>query len=485
MENKLKTRVCNEKDKKAIPFFKLYQFLFFEEKYKDLSYQAKAMYTKFANKLIRGLKSESKECFYDKDGQPFITYTIKELEAELDISNSTAKRCKSALVDSGLITTKNKGKMIYVNKPEITDTTLTYDNGNKLSYFHMPKFLDFNPIYNKASLLGKMLYTVLKNRFTYTITTVKTKEESKYKDERGRVFCTFSNKNLAKLFNVCEQKIIAAKKELMVLGLLKQKSNGVNKAKRLYLYTPLRHEQLTIDEVQQEMNTKKYVLTPPEKSIGALTYKTSEVKNEVRNGSEMQSNNTGFSNTVSSNTSTNDMNTMYKESSTDHSEQDIENYRKDIKLQSFQFSPLLKRTLLNFNFKDLSTVLGILVNTKNEFNSNYGTNYTLESLDYELLEMIKRVRVRMHDENKTIRQVTGLLKASTVKEFKSYDIKCNEAHMSNYEEESVESFEERWHNKLVEISPKLKEMNVTCNSIKSSPESFEALQNELDELGVW
>lgn len=86
----------------------------------------------------------------------------------------------------------------------------------------MPKFLFDNDIYNELSVLAKLLYTVLKNRFTYTVTTVRSKSKSKYKDARGRVFCVFTNSELEDLFNVCEETIIQAKKDLMVLGLLKQ-----------------------------------------------------------------------------------------------------------------------------------------------------------------------------------------------------------------------------------------------------------------------
>ncbi|MEX2935976.1 replication initiator protein A [Staphylococcus saprophyticus] len=488
MENNLKTRTCNEKDKKNLPFIKLYRFLFSEDKYKELPYQAKGMYTKFANKLCRVMKSDFKANFYDENNQPFITYTIKELEAELGISNSTAKRCKRALIDAGLIETSKNGKMIYVNKPEITDAAMTYDNGKKLSYLHMPKFLDNNDIYSKASLLSKMLYTVVKNRFTYTISTVKTKEESKFKDKRGRVFCIFPNDELVALFNVCEQKIIEAKQELMCLGLLKQESISINKPKRLYLYTPLRHEQRSIDEVQADINTRKYVLTPPEKSIGVHTYYKQEVTNEVRNGSQMKSKNTGFSNTVSSNTSSYDMYTMYEKSETEDTEQTIENDQKDIKLQSFKFSTLLHKTLISFSLKDLSTVLGIFVNTKNEFNQHYGTDYTLEDLDFDLLQMIKRIRVKMHEENKSISQVTGLIKVSTINEFKAYDIEHNKQELYNLEGDSKEiseSFEERWNRKQAELYTKLKENRVTCSSVHKDTKSFEEIKREYDEMGVW
>ncbi|EAG7623104.1 hypothetical protein A0I99_16140, partial [Listeria monocytogenes] len=186
----------------------------------------------------------------------------------------------------------------------------TYDNGKKLSYFHMPKFFETNPNYKNASLLTRLVYTLQKDRFTLTLTNVSPKKSSSYIDERGRVFCIYANQELAKMLNVCEQSIIRAKNELEALGLLKQRQQGVNKPNRLYLYTPLRSEQLTtevfLEETQTEKNDKKYVLVPPEKSIGGRNYKRVGFKYAVDKGLNMQSNNTVI-NTVISNT----LNTIY------------------------------------------------------------------------------------------------------------------------------------------------------------------------------
>lgn len=124
MENKLETKICHERDKKNLPFIKLYQFLFFEEKYTELNYQEKLMYTQMANKQIRILKSDLSEDFLDEDSMPYIKYTIKDLQTDLGLSDSTVKRCKSNLVKAGLITTRKNGKIIYINQPTTTNTKI-------------------------------------------------------------------------------------------------------------------------------------------------------------------------------------------------------------------------------------------------------------------------------------------------------------------------------------------------------------------------
>ncbi|WP_436962353.1 replication initiator protein A [Staphylococcus shinii] len=485
MENKLETKICHERDKKNLPFIKLYQFLFFEESYANLSYQDKLMYTQMANKQIRILKSDLRNNFLDEDSKPYIKYTIKDLQTELGLSDSTVKRCKRNLVKAGLITTRKNGKMIYINQPTITNAAMTYDNGKKLSYFHMPKFLFDNDIYNSLSVLAKLLYTVLKNRFTYTLTTVRSKDESKYKDNKGRIFCVFTNSELAKMFNVCEETIIQAKKDLMVLGLLKQKPIGKDKPNRLYLYTPLRHEELTIEEVQKEeaaqSQRSKFVLTPPEKSIGVHTWGKAEVKNSSDKGSNIEANNTGFSNTANNNTSINDMYDVYKERVADHSQQtnqSLENDKKDILLNSF--STTLASYLKNFVNKDIKTILGILCNTKNEFNNNYSTDYTLEEIDYKLVTMLKRVREKISKTNETVQQATGLIKVSTINEFKQYDIDLAkekaQAFAEDEETEGINFAEQLKINAIKALSKK--------NDFKAIHDKSDFAEDVLDELGI-
>jgi hypothetical protein len=180
---------------------------------------------------------------------------------------------------------------------------------------------------------------------------------------------------------------------------------------------------LLCNRTAAQYKRSKYVITPPEKSIGVHTWVKQEFKNPSDNSSNMESNNTGFSNTANNNTSTNDMYDMYKEKVTDYSQhpnQNLENDKKDILLNSF--STTLGSYLKNFVSTDIKTILGILCKTKNEFNDNYSTAYTLEEIDHNLVTMLKRVREKLNKTNETVQQATGLIKVSTINEFKQYDI---------------------------------------------------------------
>lgn len=499
MNNNLKTRVCNENDKKHLPFLKSYKFLFQDKNYQALPYQSKAMYTNMANKQVRVLKSDAKDLYIDNNGKPFITYPINELENDLKLSKSSVKKYKRILVEYGLITTTNNGKNIYVNKPQVSDDSLTYDNGKKLSYFHMPKFFETNPNYKNASLLTRLVYTLQKDRFTLTLTNVTPKKSSRYMDERGRVFCIYANKELAKMLNVCEQSIIRAKNELEALGLLKQRQQGVNKPNRLYLYTPLRSEQLTteafLEETQTEKNNKKYVLVPPEKSIGGCTYRREGFKYEVSKGLNMKSNNTVINNTVINNT-LNTMYSMYKLNNyvkySYNPNHDLEQTKKEMKLNPYNFSKELTRYLMNFSSSDLGIILKKFANAKNNYNKNYDTKFVLEDINDELFDMIKRVKAIIHEKNSTVSDMGGYIYQSTINEFKAYEIKKIEEKHDNCDE-TEEEFATRWDNKIKNVIQNLKSKNVESVSVKheqnklniiKGSQSITEVVKHHDELGM-
>lgn len=492
MTKNLKTRICNQNDKKHLPFLKSYKFLYQDKNYKDLPYQSKAMYTNIANKQMRVLNSNVSDLYIDNDGNRFVTYPIKELENDLNLSNSSVKKYKRILIEFGLISTKNNGKHIYVHQPQLSDDSLTYDNGKKLSYFHMPKFFETNPNYKNASLLTRLVYTLQKERFTLTLANVSPKKPSKYIDESGRIYCIYANQALAKMLNVCEKSIIKAKKELEALGLLKQIQQAVNEPNRLYLYTPLRSEQLTtdslIDETQDQKTKRKYVLVPPEKSIGGCVYKKQGFKYAVGKGLNMQSMNTDLKNTVYINTY-NSMYSMYSMyifsnllSKPNNTDEDIETTKKEMKLQPFNFSKLLKNYLMNFNSHDLGIILKKLVTAKNNYNENYDTNFVLEEINDELLKMLKRVKVTMHEKQSTVAEMGGYFYNSTINEIKAHEIR--QIKEQNDSDETVEEFEDRWFAKIQDISKQLQNNKVDCTMVKYEYEQNNNTLGFQDELGI-
>ena len=494
MTKQVKTRIINEYDKQYIRFYKAYKFLFEDDNYQALPYQSKAMYTYMANKLIRVLHSQQKAEYIDQDGQPFITYSLQELEKDLKLSNSSVKKYKRILVEYGLITTQHRGKIIYVKKPQLSDSTLTYNDGKKLSYFHMPQFFDTNPNYQNASLLTRLVYTLQKERFTLSLANVSPGKPSNYTDENGRVFCIYANETLARMLNVCEQKIIRAKKELEALGLLKQRKQSINKPNLLYLYTPLASEQMEAEALLEhrpsETSKNKFALVPPEKSIRSCFYKRVEVKYEVGYGLNMQSSNTVFSNTAYSNTS-NAMYSMYDISkrdeshiSTAHTDHDVQNTQKEMKLNPFNFSAPMHSYLKNFSVNDLKTVLKKLVSAKNNYNQNYDTQFTLEDIEGALLRMLKRVKVVINKKHSSVSAMGGYIYNSAINEFKAYEIEQIEAAHRNTEE-TEEDFHARWYEKAQQAYRYTKRERIGHTEKSKMNLDLSTQIAELDELGVY
>ena len=494
MTKQVQTRIVNEYDKKYIRFYKAYKFLFQDDNYQALPYQSKAMYIYMANKLIRVLHSQQKADYIDQDGQPFITYSLQDLEKDLKLSNSSVKKYKRILVEYGLITTQHRGKIIYVKKPQLSDSTLTYNDGKKLSYFHMPQFFDTNPNYQNASLLTRLVYTLQKERFALSLANVSPGKPSNYTDENGRVFCIYANETLARMLNVCEQKIIRAKKELEALGLLKQRKQSINKPNLLYLYTPLASEQMEAEALLEhrpsETSKNKFALVPPEKSIRSCFYKRVEVKYEVGYGLNMQSSNTVFSNTAYSNTS-NAMYSMYDISkrdeshiSTAHTDHDVQNTQKEMKLNPFNFSAPMHSYLKNFSVNDLKTVLKKLVSAKNNYNQNYETQFTLEDIEEELLRMLKRVKVVMDEKQSSVLAMGGYIYNSAINEFKAYEIEQIEAGHRNTEE-TEEDFHARWYEKAQQAYRYTKRERIGHTEKSKMNLDLSTQIAELDELGVY
>ncbi|MDO5661045.1 MAG: hypothetical protein Q4G17_08750, partial [Staphylococcus xylosus] len=100
-------------------------------------------------------------------------------------------------------------------------------------------------------------------------------------------------------------------------------------------------------------------------------------------------------------------------------------------------------------------------------NDYYHTSYSLESLDFELKEMIKRVKDKMRDENKGISKFRGYLKQSVLNEFKKYDI-------SLYQSE-LELSGEKW------MAISQEKLN---NQYSNFGKQIDATEEELDALGV-
>ncbi|EGQ4238854.1 DnaD domain protein [Staphylococcus pseudintermedius] len=98
-------------------------------------------------------------------------------------------------------------------------------------FYQLPKFLFEDEYFSKMSTEAKVMYALLKDRFELS-------RANNWIDEESNIYLLYTNKQLCKILQFGEQKIIKLKKELVKFNLLSQERVGLNKPNRLYLLKP-------------------------------------------------------------------------------------------------------------------------------------------------------------------------------------------------------------------------------------------------------
>ncbi|QDR66115.1 hypothetical protein FPV13_14540 (plasmid) [Mammaliicoccus sciuri] len=501
--NNYKTRACHENDNNTIDSYKLHKFLFAEKKYTITSIKAKLSYMLYINDFTKIHQSESSSKYTDENNKKYLIYTNKKLSEILNCSLSSVKRAKQELIDVGLIeVVKTKGRKeskIYPLKPEISSSSLTYMNKNnerKLTYYAMPKFLFNNDFYKSLELETKLLYPILKDRYMSTLIKADTKKPCDFKDERGRIYCIYTNAELESLLNISEPRIIKSKKQLVVFGLLKQVSIEMKGTNKLYVYTPLNYEQMTVEDIQEELTNekKKYVLRPPEKAMRVQRYIRLGFKKEGYQGSNIKDKDTGFKDTLYKDTN-NDMYDMYSKEEQKHSNQsnhllhnqelELQKDEKEYLLQ--KYPKYLKEHLMNYAPKDIKIIKNIFNKGKKSFNTNYDRSYTFEDIEHELVAMLRRIRLKLKKNQETVAEAQGLIMSSLIYEFKQYDKEITLQELEDFLEPDTDTYIESFEDFITRnLNKTFKNPYSDVPSIqRMNPDFVKATETELDELGVY
>lgn len=99
------------------------------------------------------------------------------------------------------------------------------------TYYQLPKVFFTNKNYTNLSNDAKIAYSILKDRFNYSI-------KNNWIDNENHIYFIYTNKDLMSILNCSEKKVISIKKELCNTKLLFQKRVGLNQPNRLYLGKP-------------------------------------------------------------------------------------------------------------------------------------------------------------------------------------------------------------------------------------------------------
>ena len=104
------------------------------------------------------------------------------------------------------------------------------------TYYQLPKVFFTNKNYIDLSNDAKIAYSILKDRFNYSI-------KNNWVDNENHIYFIYTNKELMSILNCSEKKVISIKKELSNTKLLFQKRIGLNQPNRLYLGKPVANAQ--------------------------------------------------------------------------------------------------------------------------------------------------------------------------------------------------------------------------------------------------
>lgn len=483
MEKYIKNKVVTEQI--SGENFKYYKFLSYEvftdkKTGKEIKFEknARITYTLIVNQFARLLKSGH---FITDENNKYVRLDTKELAKRTNITEQTIKTKIKFLTKQNLIVVKDS--LVHVPFPDVRDPRSTFvdKKGNvKLTFSLVPKYLIEHSYYKDLTENSIIYYSLTRERFIQSHIN-NANGCKKYVDIHGDTCCYFTNEEAQSLLAVSENTLKKDRNLLYAKGLLKSTRN--NKALTYKVFEPiaLPVKNEVVEEENKTSNDKNLESLEAHAASSFENLRLENLKVEVEEFEKLRLSNTVLSNTSNNNTSTNAMYDMYTERVADHSQQtnqSLENDKKDNLLSSF--SNTLASYLKNFVSTDIKTILGILCNTKNKFNKDYSTDYTLEDIDYKLVKMLKRVREKLSKTNETVQQATGLIKASTKKEFEQYDI--------DLAKEKAEVFIDHEATEHLDFAEQLKINSINAlnnkNNYKAVRDSSDFEEDVLDELGV-
>lgn len=125
------------------------------------------------------------------------------------------------------------------------------------TYYQLPKVFFTNKNYINLSNDAKIAYSILKDRFNYSI-------KNNWVDNEQHIYFIYTNKELMSILNCSEKKVISIKKELSNAKLLFQKRIGLNQPNRLYLGKPEANAQDVFlqENIDQSLDTSGTVKMP-------------------------------------------------------------------------------------------------------------------------------------------------------------------------------------------------------------------------------
>jgi len=301
----------------------------------------------------------------------------------------------------------------------------------KERFYQLPKVFFTNPKYTNLSNDAKIAYAILRDRLELSI-------KNNWIDDENAIYFIYTNQNLEDILNLSKPKVVKIKKELESADLLQQKRLGLNKPNMLYLMKPVINNK-DISRIQQEENTDE---SNSDKEVNEINFQklislTSRNKNSLlQEVNEINSNDTEFSDTEFSDTEFSDTNDL-NDTNTIKSRADVVSHSSHSNHQSLTSSVLteqeekqyelqefpehLSNYIMNFSVPEVCIIKSVLLKAKRSFHDERSTEimdpYTLEDIEQELIEVLKRFKFIVNKKNESITSMQSYLLQCVKSEF--------------------------------------------------------------------
>ncbi|SDX01899.1 Replication initiator protein A (RepA) N-terminus [Marinococcus luteus] len=138
----------------------------------------------------------------------------------------------------------------------------------KMKHVQIPKVFFTNDKYMNMKNDTKIAWSILSDRSNLSL-------KNNWIDEKGDIYFIFSNKELKKILNCSEPKVISIKNELLEHGLLDQERVGMNKPNKLYIKDPI----VTDDDIYKIQEQEEGLDIYPEQKQDSNPDETRNLKN--------------------------------------------------------------------------------------------------------------------------------------------------------------------------------------------------------------
>ncbi|MCG1533121.1 replication initiator protein A [Staphylococcus epidermidis] len=308
-------------------------------------------------------------------------------------------------------------------------------------FYQLPKVFFTNEIYKKLSLEAKVAYSILRDRLELSL-------QNDWVDSEENIYFIYTNENLMEILNLGKNKVVKIKKELESVNLLRQKRLGLNKPNMLYLIKP----EVTKDDIYKIQNEEKPNKSTDDKEVYKTNFQklaeqtSGSLQNKLPEVGETNSNDTEFSDTEFSDTEfsdtefsdTHDMNDIYNIKSmsntvfhsnhSNHQSQtsDILSKQEEARYELQEFPERLATYLMNYSLSEIQIIKGIILKAKRSFHDERADEivmpYTLENIEDELIDVLKRFRIILKKKNESVQSMKSYLMRCIKSEFEEIHV---------------------------------------------------------------